>query len=378
MALSKQRVLPEYRSIPLNKPYLPNKQKYFRQIEKMYDNVWLTNHGPLLQEFCERLSAYLGVPYIVPTSSCTAALQLAYKLFDLKGNVVSTPYSFVATSSSINWVNLDVNFADIDSKSLNISPEMIEKAIDNKTSAIVPVHVYGNPCETQKIAAIAKQHNLKVIYDAAHAFGITKDNRSILLEGDASAISFHATKLFHSIEGGALILSNKQDYERAMQMINFGIDSSNGSIVSSGFNGKMSEAHAAMGIAMLDEIDSVIERRQMLYSEYKRQLGHLIDYPEWSKDASNNAAYFPILLKSKSKTEKLLKSLNMHGVQARRYFSPSLNTIPAFSASKRVLCPVSERTSKRVLCLPLYYALEKVDVKYICDIVKTVANTVKS
>lgn len=356
-------------SVPLNKPYMPALSHYQSYIERMYANVWLTNNGPLAQEFAKRLRDYLDVPYLVLTCNGTAALQLAFNLFNLKGNVVTSPFSFVATASSANWVGLATKFADIDSKTLNMSARHIEKAIDANTSAIVPVHVYGNPCDTKAISKIATNNGLKVVYDAAHAFGITQNKKSILSAGDASALSLHATKLFHCIEGGALILNNEEDYLRAQKIINFGINNNNGEIPERGFNGKMSEAHAAMGLAMLDDIDHVLEKRLGLYNLYKKLLSAYVDFPLWDEESSQNAAYMPIILKTKKQTERVMSALSSQGVQTRKYFYPSLNTLRQFTNNESVLCPNSERIAQKVLCLPLFYSLDRRSVRFISEII---------
>lgn len=335
----------------------------------MYDNKWLTNNGPLLQEFSARLAGYLGVPFLVPTSNGTAALQLAYRLFNLKGNIITTPYSFVATCNSADWVGLDVKFSDIDATSLNISPMLIEGEIDNNTSALVPVHAYGNPCNVDAIGKIARENKLKVIYDAAHAFGVTYKNRSVLLQGDASAISMHATKLFHCVEGGALILKNAKHYERAMNIINFGIDVRKQNISPPGFNGKLSEINAAMGLAMLDDVDKIISRRLSHYHLYKALLSDHVAYPKWNEDANQCAAYFPILLTNEAQRIAVHDELAKHGIQSRAYFSPSLNKIDYFSKRQTAACPVSESAASRVLCLPLFYALEQKEIRKICRII---------
>lgn len=334
----------------------------------MYDNKWLTNNGPLLQEFSARLAGYLGVPFLVPTSSGTAALQLAYHLFGIKGNIVTTPYSFVATCNSADWVGLDINFADIDPNTLNISPVLIENAIDVHTSAIVPVHAYGNPCDINAIRKVAFKHKLTLIYDAAHAFGVTVNDKSVLLEGDASAISLHATKLFHCIEGGALILKNADHYERAMNIINFGINVKSDNISRPGFNGKMSEAHAAMGLAMLDDIDKIISRRLSHYYLYKSLLTSYVEYPTWNEDANQCAAYFPILLRDEIQRNEIYNNLAKHGIQSRPYFSPSLNTIEHFAKRGTTSCPVSELVASKVLCLPLFYSLKEKQIRKICSV----------
>lgn len=361
-------------AIPLNEPYLPAFKKYEKYLEKMYANKWLTNGGPLLQEFSLRLQDYLDVPYVVLTSNGTSALQLAYRLFNLQGNVVTTPYSFIATCNSADWVGLKVKFADIDPSTLNISPATIEKSINESTSAIVPVHTYGNPCDVNNIRKIAEKYKLKVIYDAAHAFGIKRNKKSILNHGNASAISFHATKLFHCIEGGALIVNNREDYQRAQNMINFGIDAQKGGISYTGFNGKMSEAHAAMGLAMLDDIDMVLEKRLEHYHLYKRLLGDAMAYPIWDKSSNQNAGYFPVLFNNKKQRDSVYDALSQQNIQSRAYFSPSLNSLNHFTETETFDCPVSELMVDRVLCLPLFYSLESSGIKKICTTIKATLN----
>lgn len=337
----------------------------------MYANKWLTNGGPLLQEFALRLQDYLDVPYVVLTSNGTAALQLAYRLFNLQGNVVTTPYSFIATCNSADWVGLKVKFADIDPSNLNISPADIEKSIDENTTAIIPVHTYGNPCDVKNIKKLADKYKLKIIYDAAHAFGIKRHKRSILNHGHASAISFHATKLFHCIEGGALIVNNREHYQRAQNMINFGIDAQKGGISYTGFNGKMSEAHAAMGLAMLDDIDMVLEKRLEHYHLYKQLLGNTVAYPIWDKSSTQNAGYFPVLFEDKKQRDSVYEALSQKNIQSRAYFSPSLNSLNHFTKNQSFDCPVSEIMVDRVLCLPLYYVLKPAGIKQICTIIKS-------
>jgi dTDP-4-amino-4,6-dideoxygalactose transaminase len=367
--LSPTQLAANLQQVPLNRPFMPVYSRYLHYLQKMYDSKWLTNNGPLVQELSERLNDYLGVKNLILTSNGTAALQLAYRAFELKGNVITTPFSFVATSGSLDWVGLKPKFADIDNKTLNISPANINKCIDRKTSAILPVHVYGNPCDTKEIEEIGQKNKLKVIYDACHAFGVKRNSASILKAGDASALSFHSTKLFHTIEGGALVVNDDEYYERARKMINFGIEP-DGSIGSSGFNGKMSEAHAAMGLAMLESIDLIIEKRQLLFSLYQKTLKDYVEFPTWDDEASKNGSYFPILLKNEALTLRVFKKLSEQNIQARRYFYPSLNTIPSFKNNLNTICPNAERAAKRVLCLPLFFDLTAEEVLLVCESVK--------
>jgi dTDP-4-amino-4,6-dideoxygalactose transaminase len=356
----------EKQFIPLNKPYLPSFDKYSKYLAIMYKNVWLTNNGPLLKELTARMEEFLGVKNLLLTSSGTMALQIAYKTLNLTGNVVTTPYSFIATSNSLDWLGLELNFADIDSQSFNLCPSKALQAINKHTSAIVPVHVYGNPCDLIALENIATQNNLKLIYDAAHAFNVKVDGRNVMSFGDASIVSFHATKLFHCIEGGAVVFKNKVDFEKATNMINFGINASTGDINNSGTNGKMSEAHAAMGLAMLDDIDEILERRLEHYCLYKTLLGDSVIYPKWHQDATQNSAYFPVIFESESKCIRVFENLDKNGIQSRRYFSPSLNKIEFLSTLEKTDCPVSESLAKRTLCLPLFVELSKSEIKSVC------------
>jgi dTDP-4-amino-4,6-dideoxygalactose transaminase len=358
--------------IPLNKPYLPSFSKYTKYLATMYDNVWLTNNGPLLKELTVRMEEYLGVKNLLLTSSGTMALQIAYKTLNLTGNVVTTPYSFIATSNSLDWLGLELNFADIDNKSFNLCPSKVLQAINSQTSAIVPVHVYGNPCDVVALQNIATQNNLKLIYDAAHAFNVRVAGQSVMSFGDASILSFHATKLFHCIEGGAVVFKHKDDFEKAAKMINFGINPSSGNINNSGTNGKMSEAHAAMGLAMLDDIDEILERRIEHFNLYKSLLDGFVTFPQWHSEATQNAAYFPVTFESENQCSRVFQQLEKNNIQSRRYFSPSLNQVKYLSTAKMTSCPVSESLVNRVLCLPLFVELKKADIAKVCRVVRSV------
>lgn len=357
--------------IPLNKPYLPSFAKYSKYLATMYDNVWLTNNGPLLKELTVRMEEYLGVKNLLLTSSGTMALQIAYKTLNLTGNVVTTPYSFIATSNSLDWLGLELNFADIDNHSFNLCPNKALEAINKKTSAIVPVHVYGNPCDLEGLEQVASQNNLKLIYDAAHAFSVKVAGRSIMSFGDASIVSFHATKLFHCIEGGAVVFQNQDDFEKATDMINFGINASSGNINISGTNGKMSEAHAAMGLAMLDDIEEILERRIEHFNLYKSLLDDLVIYPQWHSEATQNAAYFPVIFESEKQCSHAFLQLEKNDIQSRRYFSPSLNQVKYLSTNKMTSCPVSESAASRTLCLPLFVELTKTKIAKVCRVVRS-------
>jgi dTDP-4-amino-4,6-dideoxygalactose transaminase len=356
--------------IPVNKPYLPAFEKYTKYLEGVYAKAWLTNNGPMVQELKVRLEEYLGVQHLLPVANGTLAMQLAYKVFNLSGKAVTTPFTFIATSSSLVWEGVTPKFADVNPASYNLCPLAVAKAISAETTAIVPVHVYGNPCDVNAFATLGEKQNLKVIYDAAHAFGVKVENKSILSFGDASTLSFHATKVFHSVEGGAVIFSNSDDYDRAVLMTNFGIDTKTGQITDSGINTKMSEMHAAMGLAVLDDIDVILQHRVALFEQYCYQLKDDVVQPEWHPQATTNGAYMPVTFADAEQCSRVLEGLARQGIVARRYFSPSLNQLAQYSHQASDPCPISESLASRTLCLPLYYDLSVCDVTTITTAVK--------
>ena len=353
--------------IDVTKPYLPERKKLDAYIDKIYESNWLTNNGPLVQEFERRLSEYLGVKYILPVANGTLALMVAYKVLGLSGEVITTPFSFVATTSSLIWEGLKPVFADIDPETFNIDPKEIEKQITGKTSAILPVHVFGNPCDVEAIEKIAKNHNLKVIYDAAHAFGVKKEGKSILNYGDISVLSFHATKLFHSIEGGAIIFKNEKDYKKAKAMINFGFE--NGDVIELGINAKMNEFQAAMGLCVLDDADEILRKRKEIFIRYRKQLDNIVQFQKFKED-EYNYSYVPVLLKNEEELLSVKKALNESNIFPRRYFYPSLNKHIYFEKSTM---PVSEDVASRVLFLPIYSEMSEADMYKIVMTIKEVA-----
>lgn len=355
--------------IHVTETYLPDQEKYQSYVEKIFESKRISNNGPMVRELQEKLEKYLGVNHVLLVSNGTVALQIAYRLLGLKGDVITTPFSFVATTSSLVWEGFKPVFADIDPMSLNIDVNNIEKLINEDTSAILPVHVFGNACDVEEIQAIADRNDLKVIYDAAHAFNVDFKNESVLKHGDLSILSFHATKLFHTIEGGALIIHDDAQYLRAKEMINFGIDTESGSgeIKMLGINGKMNEFEAAMGLCLLDDIDMIIEKRKTVYNYYKEALGEQLQLQEINRDASMNYSYFPVLFESEEVLLRVENELNLSQIFPRRYFYPSLDTLPYLQ--RTVIQPVSKDVSKRILCLPLYPGLQQEAQKKIIDII---------
>ncbi len=359
----------EREPIYVTKTYLPDIDKYKAYIDKIYQTGWLTNNGALVQELEKRLCEYLGVEHLLLVANGTLALQVAYKVLNLRDEVITTPFSFVATTSSLVWEGLAPVFADIDPESLTIDPKEIERKITNKTSAIVPVHVYGNACEIERIQDIADKNNLKVIYDAAHCFGVKYKGESILKNGDISIISFHATKLFHTVEGGAMIFKDKKTYEKAKAKVTFGyVD---GEIERLGINAKMSEFHAAMGLCVLDEVGTLLDRREHIYNYYKKLLSESkIILPKWNKNCSLNYSYFPVIFENERHLKHVVNALKKKYIFPRRYFHPSLNSISCLETNTS--CKKSESISERILCIPLYDNLEE---KRVLEIAKEIIKT---
>ena len=353
--------------INVTKTYLPNKEKYKKYIDEIYENGWLTNNGPLVQRLEKRLAEYLGVKNIILVSNGTVALEIAYRTLDIKGFAITTPFSFVATTSSLVTNNILPIFADIDSNSFNLDPKNIEKLITPNTSAIVPVHVFGNACEVEEIEQIAKKHKLKVVYDAAHAFDVKYKDKSVLNYGDISTLSFHSTKLFHSIEGGALIINDDELVQKARYLINFGIKNTE-EIPHLGTNAKMNEFEAAMGLCVLDEIENIKNSRKEVYETYQKELNGIVQFQEQNKNATENYSYFPIVFKTEEQLLKVQKALNDENIFPRRYFYPSLDTLEYIEPKQE--CKISRDISKRILCLPIYAELTKAEQNSILNIIK--------
>ena len=350
------------------KTYLPNKDKYKRYVDEIYENGWITNNGPLVKKLEKRLAKYLGVKNLILVSNGTVALEIAYRTLDIKGFAITTPFSFVATTSSLVTNGISPIFADIDEKSLNIDHRNIEKLITQNTSVIVPTHVFGNACEVEEIDSIAKRHNLKVVYDAAHAFNVKYKDESILNYGDISILSFHATKLFHTIEGGALIINDDSLVERARYLINFGIKNSE-SIPHLGTNAKMNEFEAAMGLCVLDEMELIKEKRKKLYKIYQDKLQDIVIFQEQNVNSTPNYSYFPVVFDSEVQLLKVQKALNEKDLFPRRYFYPSLDTLDYIEPKQ--ICAISRYISKKILCLPIYPEL-KGDIQI--NIIDTIKN----
>lgn len=353
--------------INVTKVWLPNKKKYISYIDKIYSSGWLTNGGPLLRELEEKLADYLGVKHIILVSNGTAALQISYKILDLNGSAITTPFSFVATTNSLISNCIMPSFADIDPNTLNIDPEKVEGRITEDTEAIVAVHVFGNPCDIERLEDIGKKYNLRVIYDAAHAFGSEYKNETVLKYGDISTLSFHATKLFHTIEGGAICLNDEDQVQKARELINFGI-AEDGTVRKAGINAKMNEFEAAMGLCLLDDLPHIFEKREEVYKRYIDSLSGYVKLQSFNPYGKQNYSYFPVLFKNEEKTKHVLNALKQKKVHPRRYFYPSLDTLPYLQ--KEQVCPVSREIASKILCLPLYPDLGTKEQDIIIDTIK--------
>ncbi len=352
--------------INVTKPFLPPLADYQKLVAGIWERNWITNHGPLVTELEQNLRDFLGLEHLLYLSNGTVALQIAIKAFDLKGEIITTPFSYVATTSSIVWEGCTPVFVDIDAETLNIDHEKIEAAITPATKAILSTHVYGNPCDTEAIEVIAAKHGLKVIYDAAHCFGTTYKGRSVFGYGDISTASFHATKLFHTGEGGAVFTNSKEILDRLAFLRNFG-HASPVDFAQVGINGKNSELHAAMGLAVFPYITSILKKRKELSEYYDASLRTSdLRKIKINKDAVFNYAYYPIIFPSEEKLLHAVTLLQENGITPRRYFYPSLNTLVYVDYKEM---KVSEDVSKRVLCLPLYFDLTTTEIDLITALI---------
>lgn len=354
-------------NITVTKPFIPPYSEYQSYLKGIWEREWLTNNGPLVNELELKLKDELDVDHLLFLGNGTIALQLAIRSLDLQGEIITTPFSYVATTSSIVWERCQPVMADICPKTLNIDPNEIEKMITDKTTAILATHVFGNPCDTDAISKIAHKNGLKVIYDAAHAFGTLYKGRSLLTYGDIATCSFHATKLFHTIEGGSVTTSDARLLKRMAMMRNFG-HSSHTEFSDIGINGKNSEMHAAMGLCNLKHLQEILSMRKKLCDRYLEHLAGLpITFQEISPDTHYNNAYFPIILEEEEILLKVTEQLNLNNIYPRRYFYPSLSKLPYVINQNT---PIAEDISKRILCLPLYHTLSNEEIDMICRLIK--------
>lgn len=353
--------------INVTKTFFPPIEEYNLQVKRIWNNQWLTNRGELVRELEGKLKDYLAIDNIIIMTNGTIPIQIALKILGNQGEIITTPFSYVATSAAIVWENCKPVFVDIHPDYLTIDETKIEAAITPKTTAILATHVFGNPCNVAVIAQIAAKHNLKVIYDAAHSFGVTYNGKSLFTYGDASTCSFHATKLFHTGEGGAIFCNDTNLQHKLFYSHNFGHDGPL-EFFGLGINGKISELQAAMGLAVFPYLDEIIESRKKVVEFYNGNLDFtkiktikIRDNTVW------NYSYYPVLFESEKQLLAVQKALNDNTIFPRRYFYPSLNTI-AFASGQKM--PISESVAARVLCLPLYMDLEEKIVAKIVNLIK--------
>ena len=358
--------------IPITKPFLPPQDEYQRYLDGIWKRQWLTNMGPLASELEMSLKSHLKLKHLLYVTNGTVALQMAIKALGLTGEIITTPFSFIATTSSIVWEGCTPVFVDIEASTLNIDAQKIEAAITPNTTAILATHVYGNPCDVKTIQAIAEKHNLKVIYDGAHAFGVTVYGRSIFEYGDISICSLHATKLYHSTEGGIIVTKDATLLKQLAYMRNFGFSGPE-SFAELGINGKNSEYHAAMGLANLPYVSAIHNKRKALTELYHLKLKNLkATPPVWHEAATINYAYYPLVFESEALMLKCIDRLKTSEIFTRRYFYPSLaNALPYLQPQD---FEVTDAISKRVLCLPLYFDLTLEEVELICRLLLRIQN----
>lgn len=351
--------------INVTKTYLPPFEEYAQVLKEAYEAGWVTNNGKLLQRLEKDLKESLGIEQLFVCANGTVTLQLALKALDVSGDVITTPFSYVATSNAILWEKCNPVFADIDSHTFCIDPDKIEPLITSNTTAILATHVYGMPCAVERIAEIASKYRLPVIYDAAHAFGAKYKGKSLLEFGDISSCSFHATKIFHTIEGGCIVANDFEIARKIYLLRQFGHEYDE--YYSAGINAKNSEFHAAMGLCLLPKVSSFIQRRKELTNLYNELLVddrvQLLNYPP---ELEPNYSYYPVLFSTEESLLSVKSGLEKQGIFPRRYFYPSLNELPYVRYQS---CPISEDISRRVLCLPLYYELKEEELRLISKIV---------
>jgi len=369
----------ENKIISVTQPCLPPLEEFIPYLQQIWNCKWLTNNGPLHQQLEQELADYLGVKYISLFSNGTLALITALQALNIQGEVITTPFSFVATTHSLWWNKITPVFVDIEPEYLNLDPDKIEAAITSRTTAIMPVHVYGNPCKMNEIQKIADKYGLKVIYDAAHAFGVKKDNVSILNQGDLSILSFHATKVYSTIEGGAIICHSQEMKHHIDNLKNFGFRGET-VVEEPGINAKLNEVQAAYGLLQLKYIDGFILKRKAITKLYQTLLEDVtgIRFLPDMENVTHGYSYFPILVDEKvygMSRDNLYEKLKENNIFTRRYFFPLISSFEPYrelpSATTKNL-PIATIAAQQVLCLPIYVELNEIDIEKICTIVKNI------
>jgi dTDP-4-amino-4,6-dideoxygalactose transaminase len=366
------------KQITVTQPFFPPLDEFIPYLEDIWKSKWLTNNGNYHKELEKALCEYLKVPYISLFANGTLPLMVALQALEITGEVITTPYSFVATTHALWWNGIKPVFVDVEDKTGNLDPEKIEAAITPKTTAIMPVHVYGTPCNTEAIRQIADKHGLKVIYDGAHAFGVEKNGQSILTAGDISTLSFHATKTYNTAEGGALVCHDEPAKLQIDRLKNFGFAGET-NVVMPGINGKMDEIRAALGLLNLKYVDYAIEKRQNIALLYRQKLKKVsgITMMDEVPDVKSNYTYFPVFINENEygmSRDNLYEKLKSHNIYGRRYFYPLISSFSPYrdlDSAKPENLPVAVKLADNVICLPIYADLSAEDVEGICGLVKS-------
>jgi len=363
--------------ITVTSPLLPPLDEFIPYLEDIWKRKWITNNGFYHQELEKALCDYLKVPYISLFTNGTLPLMVALQVLDVKGEVITTPYSFVATTHALWWNGIKPVFVDVEERTGNLAPDKIEAVITSKTTAIMPVHVYGNPCNTEAIQQIANKHGLKVIYDAAHAFGVKREGKSILTAGDISTLSFHATKTYNTIEGGAIVCHDEATKKDIDYLKNFGFADET-EVVMPGINGKMDEIRSAYGLLNLKNVDDAIEKRRKIALRYRRELENVpgLTMIDDIPNVKLNYSYFPVFVNKDEygmSRDELYEKMKIHNIYGRRYFYPLISTFSPYrsldSASPENL-PVATHLADSVICLPIYHDLTNADIDLIVSLVR--------
>ena len=357
--------------INVTQTFFPPLDEYNAQLKRIWKNQWLTNRGELLLDLEAKMKSYLNMSNVLLMTNGTIPIQIALKLLGNKGEVITTPFSYVATTSAIVWENCKPVFVDIHPEYLTIDESKIEAAITDKTTAILATHVFGNPCHVARIDELAKKHNLKVIYDAAHCYGVNFEGKSLFEYGDISTCSFHATKVFHTGEGGALFCSDKELMHKSFYSHNFGHNGPT-DFFGVGVNGKMSELQAAMGLSVFPYFDSIKNSRGNAVIFYNEHLDFsMLETIKIREGTEWNNSYYPVIFETEAQLLSVIQIMNGDGINPRRYFYPSLNTLNYVQSNTM---DVAESISRRVLCLPLFYSMSETLLGQICDIVNNSYN----
>ena len=352
----------------VTKTFLPPLEEYVEYLKEIWDSGFITNDGPMFQRFEKELARFTNHEHLVCLGNGTLALQVAIRALGLKGNVITTPFTHVASSGTLYWENCKPVYCDIDPETLNIDPDKIESMIDDETTAILAVHVYSNPCDVEKIAGIAAKYNLKVLYDAAHAFGASYLGKSVFSYGDMSMASFNATKGFHTVEGGALFARNQETVASIRRLAYFGMNPAKEIVQKDGMNAKLIEFCAAMGLLNLKYFAQGVENRKARYEQYLSLLGKNTKIRFQKLVGEINYSYMPILCESVNYKNLMIKTLQAKGVYPREYFNPSLETV----FSDAIICPIAYDVSQKVLCLPMSDYTTAEQVTFICNIINQV------